>query len=303
MTGMLEVLATGPLSTVQDLGRPGYAHWGVTRSGAADRAAARLANRLVGNPEGAACLEVTFGGLRLRADADLVVALVGAPCPARVGTRPVPSNAPVDLPDGQELQLEPPDRGLRTYVAVRGGLDVPAVLGSRATDLLGQLGPEVLVDGDTLAVGNLHADYPPVEQAAVRGPSGGEVQLRIRWGPRHDRFTGEARSRLLADGWAAGQDSNRIGVRLRGPELPRSSEDELPSEGLVRGAIQVPPSGPPTLFLADHPVTGGYPVIATVLDDDVDLAAQVRPGQRVRFRDVGAPSDRERGSPTGCPVT
>lgn len=283
----IEVLATGPLATVQDLGRIGYAHWGVTRSGAADRGAARLANRLVGNPEDAAVVEVTFGGLHVRAHADLVVALTGAPCQATAGTGTLAPNAPSELAAGAELRLEAPGRGLRTYLAVQGGIDVPAVLGSRATDVLGELGPQVLEPGTRLPVGDVHADYPPVDQAAVRGPSDGEVELRLRWGPRDDRFTDEVRGRLVRATWTAGQDSNRIGVRLNGPSLPRASDEELASEGLVRGAIQVPPAGPPTLFLADHPVTGGYPVIATVLDADVDRAAQVRPGQAIRFRDVG----------------
>lgn len=285
MSGHLEVLATGPLTTVQDLGRPGYAHWGVPRSGAADRGSARLANRLVGNPEGAAVLEVTFGGLALRAHDELVLALTGAPCPARAVGRVAP-DAPFALAAGEELALEPPSRGLRTYLAVRGGLDVAPVLGSRATDLLGGLGPAPLAEGDHLPVGDLRADHPPVDQAAVRGPVAGEVELRVRLGPRHDRFTEAGREQLVAVAWTAGPDSNRIGLRLQGPPLERADDDELASEGVVRGAIQVPPAGVPTIFLADHPVTGGYPVIATVVAVDVDLAAQVRPGQAVRFRTV-----------------
>lgn len=291
MNAHLEVLESGPLTTVQDLGRPGYAHWGVSRSGAADRASARLANRLVGNPEGAACLEVTFGGLQVRAGGDLLLAATGAPCPAVVGGTAVATNATFELSRGQELTLAAPDRGLRTYLAVRGGLDVVAVLGSRATDLLGGLGPEVVRPGDRLAVGDLSADYPPVDRAAVREVPAGEVELRVRFGPRADWFTPTARRRLVTEAWVAGSDSNRIGLRLTGGELPRAVTDELPSEGVVRGALQVPPTGAPTIFLADHPVTGGYPVIAVVLDDDVDLAAQIRPGQPVRLRAIGGTSD------------
>jgi biotin-dependent carboxylase-like uncharacterized protein len=292
MSAGLEVLATGPLATVQDLGRPGYAHWGVTRSGAADRVSARLANRLVGNPEDAASIEVTFGGLRVRATGDLRVTVTGAPCPVRVGQRPVAPNVPVALPSGEELSLDPPDRGLRSYVAVQGGLDVAPVLGSRATDLLGELGPPVLRDGDELPVGDLVADYPPVDLAAVRGPAAGAVELRVLLGPRDDWFTAEARDQLLAQTWVAEPDSSRIGVRLAGAALERARDDELTSEGVVRGALQVPPSGSPTVFLADHPVTGGYPVICVVLDEDVDRAAQVRPGQAVRFRVAGSPARR-----------
>jgi biotin-dependent carboxylase-like uncharacterized protein len=288
VTRSLEVLATGPLATIQDLGRPGYAHWGVSRSGAADRASACLANRLVGNPEAAASIEVTFGGLRVRATGDLLVSVTGAPCPVHVGERPVGTNGPVELPSGQELTLAPPDRGLRSYVAVHGGVDVDPVLGSRSTDLLGELGPPVLRDGDHLPVGDLDADHTRVDRAAVRGPAGGEVELRVLFGPRDDWFTSEARDRLLAETWVAEPDSSRIGLRLAGTALERRRDDELASEGVVRGALQVPPSGSPTIFLADHPVTGGYPVICVVLDEDVDRAAQVRPGQPVRFRAAGA---------------
>jgi biotin-dependent carboxylase-like uncharacterized protein len=284
----LEVLATGPLATVQDLGRPGYAHWGVSRSGAADRASARLANRLVGNPEAAATVEVTFGGLHVRATGDLLVSVTGAPCPVRVGRRPAGVNGPVELPSGEELTLEAPDRGLRSYVAVHGGVDVAPVLGSRATDLLGELGPPVLREGDQLPVGDLAAEHTPVDLAAVCGPVDGVVELRVVFGPRDDWFTDQARDRLLAETWVAEPDSSRIGVRLAGAPLGRRRDDELASEGVVRGALQVPPSGSPTIFLADHPVTGGYPVICVVLDEDVDRAAQVRSGQAVRFRAVGA---------------
>lgn len=294
---VVEVLEPGPLTTVQDLGRPGFAHLGVSPSGAADRGSARLANRLVGNPEGAGCLEVTFGGLRVRVTGDAVVALAGAPCPATAGDRPVGHDVAVRLAAGEELALGRPERGLRSYVAVRGGIDVPPVLGSRATDILGGIGPPVLAGGDRLPLGGVATGTPPVDHAAVRGPTAGEVELRVHLGPRADWFTAAARERLVAEPWVAGPDSNRIGLRLTGGALERITRDELPSEGMVRGAIQVPPSGPPTLLLADHPVTGGYPVIGVVVDEDVDAAAQVRPGQRVRLRTVPAPGGR--GGPGG----
>jgi biotin-dependent carboxylase-like uncharacterized protein len=286
VSALLEVVATGPLATVQDLGRPGYAHWGVSRSGAADRASARLAQRLVGNAETAAGIEVTFGGLRLRATADTVVALTGAPCPVWVEGEPAATHVATTVPAGGELALDTPETGLRTYLAVRGGLEVTPVLGSRATDVLGGLGPAVLAEGDRLPVGEASRPLPPVDRAAVRTPPPGEVELRVRLGPRSDWFTEAARRRLVEEVFTASSDSNRIGVRLEGPTLERAEDDELASEGLVRGAIQVPPAGPPTLFLADHPVTGGYPVLAVVVDEDVDLAAQLRPGQQLRLRTV-----------------
>ncbi|MEX1165005.1 MAG: biotin-dependent carboxyltransferase family protein [Nitriliruptor sp.] len=296
MIGSIEVLAPGPLTTVQDLGRPGHADWGVSPSGAADRGAARLANRLVGNPEDAGCLEITLGGLRLRVDRAVEVAITGAAAPATLDGQPVGHDAPFRIGPGQVLAFGTPSSGLRTYLAVRGGVDVPTVLGSRATDVLGGLGPAALRGGDRLPIGNLVDHQPPVEQAPVRPPTGGTAELRVVIGPRDDRFTIPALDRLLHEPWAARSDSNRVGVRLDGPALQRAGPDELPTEGLVRGAIQVPPSGPPTLFLADHPVTGGYPVIAVVLDADADHAAQVRPGQQVRFRSVAGPVAGDRGA-------
>lgn len=288
MSATVEVLATGPLTTVQDLGRPGRAHWGVSWSGAADRGALRLANRLVGNPEDAAALETTFGGLRIRPDAPVLFALTGAPCRATVAGRAEACNVPIHVGAEQELELMSPRTGLRTYLAVRGGLDVPPVLGSRATDVLAGLGPDVVASGDRLPVGDACDDYPPAELAPVAEPPAGEVTLRVLLGPRANWFTPTAREALLDSPWAADPDSSRIGLRLSGPGLERSVERELPSEGMVRGSVQVPPSGPPTLLLADHPVTGGYPVIAVVLHADVDRAAQVRPGQTVRFRTLGS---------------
>ena len=283
---VLEVLAAGPLATVQDLGRPGLADLGVGVSGAADRAALRLANRLVANPEGAAGLEVTLGGLRLRPHADVLVALTGAPCPVAVGGRVEGPYATLRVPAGVELALGAPLRGLRTYVAVRGGLAVPPVLGSRATDLLAGLGPPPLRPGDRLPVGPPPAAHPVVDVAPVAGPPDGDVELRVRLGPRDDWFTPAARELLLRSAWTASPDSDRVGVRLTGPALERAVPGELPSEGVVPGALQVPPTGRPVLLLADAPLTGGYPVVAVVLAADVDRAAQVRPGQRVLLRAV-----------------
>jgi biotin-dependent carboxylase-like uncharacterized protein len=280
----LEVLTTGPLATIQDLGRPGHTAWGVPVSGAVDRRSLRLGNRLVGNPEGAAGVEITFGGARFRADADLVVAVTGAPGPVTIGGVPVERNAPIPVPAGEELALEPPSCGVRTYLCVRGGLAVPAVLGSRATDLLAGLGPAALQTGDRLPVGDVARDVPDVEVAPVPDPPAGEVTLRVRFGPRDDWFTPQAREALLSTSWTVTTESNRVGVRLDGTELERAVPDELPTEGMALGALQVPPSGRPTIFLADHPVTGGYPVIAVLLDADVDAAAQLRPGQTLRFR-------------------
>lgn len=277
MTRHLVVEDPGPLTTVQDEGRVGRAAIGVGRSGACDRASYRLANRLVGNPPGATALEVTFGGLSLRSEDDLVIVTTGAPCPG------APHNGPARLAAGEVLRLGAPEAGLRTYVAVRGGLSVPPVLGSRATDVLGGLGPAPLAPGDRLGVGEDVGPMPGVDFAAVAGPTSGLVEVTITEGPRRDWFDDEAWRLLLGQQFVVSGESNRVGVRLEGEPLARSRDGELPSEGMLRGALQIPPSGLPVLFLADHPVTGGYPVIGYVVDADVDRCAQLRPGQPLRF--------------------
>ncbi|SDN45087.1 biotin-dependent carboxylase uncharacterized domain-containing protein [Klenkia soli] len=274
----LTVLVPGPLTTVQDLGRPGLAAQGIGRSGAADRAAAALANRLLGNRLDDAVLEVTAGGLAVRADAGVWVALTGARCPG------APYAAPTWLGPGQELRLGAPVRGLRSYLAVRGGIAVPPVLGSRSTDLLSGLGPPVVAAGDVLPVGRASGAWSPVDQAPVAEPVAGELVVAVRPGPRADWFTDDAHRALGTTAWEVTGESNRVGLRLAGPSLERCRDGELASEGMARGALQVPPSGQPVLFLADHPVTGGYPVIGYVAEADVDGCAQLSPGQAVRFR-------------------
>lgn len=281
MSRALEVVAVGALALVEDLGRPGHGASGVGRSGAADRAALRLANRLVANPEDAAGIEVVFGGLAVRATTPVTVALTGAPAPAEVDGTPVGHRALVDLRSGQVLRLGVPPRGLRSYLAVRGGIDVPPVLGSRSTDTLSGLGPPRLEEGAVLPVGPEPVALPLVDVAPVPDPPDGPVTLRAVRGPRADFFTDP--DELTGTHWVASSRSDRVGMRLDGGHLRRGNDSELRSEGMVRGAVQVPPGGAPVVFLADHPVTGGYPVVATVCDADVDRAAQIRPGQGVRF--------------------
>jgi biotin-dependent carboxylase-like uncharacterized protein len=280
---VIEIVRPGPLTTVQDLGRPGWASLGVSPSGAADLGALRLANRLVGNPESAACLEVTFGGLVARFDVPAIVALTGAPCPVRVGDRQGFLNGPITIRAGVHLVLGTPPRGLRTYVAVRGGIDVAGVFGSRSTDLLSGLGPDPVTPGTRLPVGDAAAGLPTVDQAPVPGLPD-DLALRVLPGPRDDWITADAVRRLATATYEVSPRSNRVGVRLEGPPLTRARREELPPEGIVRGAVQVPPDGKPVLFLADHPVTGGYPVIGVVEPADTDLLGQARPGQRVSLR-------------------
>ncbi|MGW7679232.1 5-oxoprolinase subunit C family protein [Kribbella sp. NPDC054772] len=273
----LTILATGPLATIQDRGRPGQAALGVPASGACDRTSYELANRLVGNRGGAAAVEVTYGGLEVHADNDLVVAITGAPCTG------VPLNAPTVLRAGSVLRLGTPPSGLRTYLAVRGGIDVPAVLGSRSTDLLSGLGPAPLAANETLPIGALVEPMPGVDLAPVAHPAGGTALLRVTPGPRRDWFTDDGWASLVSQTYQVSSNSNRVGVRLDGQPLERAQTGELASEGMTAGAIQIPPSGTPVIFLADHPVTGGYPVIAYVAAADLDACAQVRPGQPVRL--------------------
>jgi len=282
----LEVVRAGPLALVEDLGRPGQAGIGVGRSGAADRGAFALGNRLVGNRETAAAVEITLGGFEAVArGGDLWFALTGAPAPVTMGGRQGAPRTLERLRDGQSLCLGTPAYGLRSYLAVRGGLDAAAVLGSRSTDVLSGLGPAPLSVGDTIDIGTDAADFPPIDHAPAPGRGDATVVLRVVRGPRDDWV--EDADALVRTSWTISDRSNRIGMRLDGGSLPPATaraDQQLPSEGAYRGAVQVPPNGEPVVFLADHPVTGGYPVVAVVVDADVDVAAQARPGEEVGFR-------------------
>ncbi len=279
----LEVVATGPMTTVQDAGRFGHADLGVGRSGAADAHSYALANRLLANPAGAAALEATLGGLRVRARGPVTVAVTGAETPLRVDGRGAAANTVLHLSDGAELTMGVPDRGLRSYLGVRGGVDVPPVLGSRSTDVLAGLGPDLPVPGALLPVGPAPADFPNADHAPVPPVGGPEEVLRVVLGPREDWFTEEAVRTLLSSAYEVTPRSDRVGARLSGPVLERARSGELPSEGMVAGSLQIPPGGEPVLFLADHPVTGGYPVVAVVRSADLPRAAQACPGTRLRF--------------------
>jgi len=289
MTGTgrsMEVLRAGLLTTIQDLGRVGLAHLGVPRAGAVDPPALKLANRLVGNPPGAAGLEITLTGCTVRFDHAMAIAVTGATATRlRLGARAVDMCVPVSVPaGGRVLEIGPTVTGLRTYLAVAGGIDVPAVLGSRATDTLTKLGPPVVRDGDVLPVdrpsgppaGIWFAPYPPAPTPPIT--------LRVRLGPRDDWFTPAAVDQFITETYRVSTLTDRIGVRLTGSALARVADRELPSEGVTFGAVQVPTGGEPLVFLADHPTLGGYPVIAVVDEADLPLLAQARPGTPVRFR-------------------
>ncbi len=278
----VDVVQPGPLTTVQDLGRGGLAHLGVPTSGAADSASLRLANALVGNDENDACLEVTLGRLALRFGFDAVVALTGAP------TGPEHQTA-FGVPAGSLLRLGAPPAGLRSYLAIEGGIAVPPVLASRSTDVLSGLGPSPLRPGQRLPVGRPRSGpmaapgHAPAPSARAASAGASVAGLRVIAGPRDDWFTPAAMTALASGSYEVTTASNRSGLRLAGPPLRRTRESELPSEGMAAGSLQVSHDGQPILLLADHPTTGGYPVIGVVISADLGVAAQLRPGQRIRF--------------------
>ncbi|MGW6738531.1 5-oxoprolinase subunit C family protein [Streptomyces sp. NPDC055013] len=278
----LSVVRAGALTTVQDLGRPGHAHLGVPRSGALDGPAAALVNRLVGNAPEAAVLESTLNGCAVRPRSPVTVAVGGAPCRVTVDGRPVAWGAAVRVPAGALLEVGAAVSGVRSYVAVSGGIAVEPVLGSRSTDLLSGLGPPPLTDGTVLPLGRPTPLHARVDVAPQPAPPG-ELVLRVTPGPRDDWFTPAAVRAFTSRPYRVSAASNRIGLRTEGPALERALTRELPSEGVVLGAVQVPPDGLPVVFLADHPTTGGYPVIAVVRAADLPAAAQAVPGTPVRF--------------------
>jgi len=296
----LEVLDAGLQTLFQDFGRPGLTHLGVSRSGALDRTAMRQANQVVGNAPGTPVLENVLGGLRLVCHGRALVAVTGAEVPVALltasGVRlPAAAHHPLVMEDGQVLRIGRPRAGVRCYIAVRGGWAVDAVLGSCATDTMAGIGPDPIRVGDLLRVGPVADAAPPPAALPVQAqdrslPRSGQcLMLDVILGPRADWFDAVALERLASQEWTVTPQSNRVGMRLSGIRpLPRSRTDELPSEGTVVGAVQVPANGQPVLFLADHPLTGGYPVIATVVARDLDRVAQAPVGAHLQFRVLGA---------------
>lgn len=278
---VLDVLRTGPLALVEDLGRPGLACIGVGRSGAADRRSHRLANRLLANPDDRATIEVTLGGFAARVRGAVTeIAVTGADAGQSIDGVKFGLNSIQRVHDGQVISLGNPRTGLRTYVAVRGGIWVEPVLGSRSYDMLSGIGPPPLQVGDELTLGPPSQTQPELEQAPVAPITAGPVALRVVTGPRDDWFCDP--DMLTRSAWTVSELSNRVGTRLSGSPLrSRFPDRQLPSEGATRGAIQVPPNGLPLILGPDHPVTGGYPVIGVVIDHDTDGLAQLRPGQQL----------------------
>ncbi len=315
---VLQVKVPGLQTLFQDSGRAGLTHWGVSPSGPADREAAAEANRLVGNSAGATVLENLAGGLKVTALVDVELALTGADTPAQIVEDATGQTAehgqgaaqatgiplavrpytPFALKPGQTLTLGAPTRGLRTYLAVRGGFAARTEAASASRDTLAGLGPKPLTAGEQLFLASPPVAVVADPASALSMPEPGKVlEVRALPGPRDDWFTPDSLDRFAEVTWEVSQSSDRIGVRLLLADAPadggagaqptdvltRAVTRELPSEGMVAGAIQVPPSGEPVVFLADHPVTGGYPVIATVHPADLRLLAQAPPGTQLRF--------------------
>ncbi|HUC25610.1 MAG TPA: biotin-dependent carboxyltransferase family protein [Streptosporangiaceae bacterium] len=298
MTGgseqVIRVRRAGALTTVQDCGRPGYAHLGVPRSGALDAPAHHLANRLVGNPPDTPVLETTLTGVAVSAECDVIAAVTGALAPVRIDGEHARMGAPIRLRRGQLLEIRSATSGVRSYLAFSGGLAVPRVLGSASADLLSGMGPARLANGDVLQLGRLDGtdgrdgcalgQLPACGEAAPADDSGqGPRQLVIHPGPRFDWLVGRGLAALEEGQWTVSPDSNRVALRLAGQPV-RRRRGELASEGLVSGAIQALPDGHLVLFLADHPTTGGYPVIAVVDPASLPACAQARPGSKISFR-------------------
>jgi antagonist of KipI len=301
------VRSAGFLTSVQDLGRPGYRQSGVSAGGALDSFALRVANALIGNEDNAAGLEATLGTLRLCFNDERVVAWCGGGFTARIGDEKLPPGHAGLVAQGQELVLTAPEKGARAWLAISGGINVPLVLGSRSTDLRGNFGGlegRTLRDGDRLPLGDdggseIAALWGSRKIAKWTAPNPWVATtrrapfLRIVQGPEWNRFTADAQTALLKTAFAVTPDSDRMGARLEGPSLNRADTRDLLSEAVAPGTLQVPPNGQPILLLGDCQTIGGYPKIAHVITVDLPIAAQLWPGDLVRFSEVSLADAQE----------
>ena len=290
----IEVISSGLLTTVQDLGRRGYQRYGIPVCGALDPVSLRIANILVGNPEGEAGLEITVLGPTIRFTSDSVFAVVGANFRLGVDGREVRTWESVKVSAGSVLSIGAASDGLRAYLAVSGGIDVPVVMNSRSTDLKGEFGGfdgRALRDGDSLPVGcSPHvADWSEMglPVGISRQPTyGQEFQIRVVLGPQDGEFTQSGVNAMLTSEYTVSVESDRMGYRLEGAEIAHRSGPDIVSDGTALGSIQVPGSGQPIILLADRGTTGGYTKIATVIAPDIGLLTQAMPGAKVRFSAV-----------------
>lgn len=287
---MIEVIEPGLMSSVQDVGRPGLERFGVTPGGVADWVAAAVANRLVGNAPEAAVLEYAEVGPSLLFHDEAIVAITGAEPNGIRGSDVEPSWESRHVHARRMIVLGKLTPGLRGYLAVRGGIDVPAVLGSRSLSVRGGFGGgfgRPLGQGDRLPIGTLARDEPMNRRWPLghRLPPSGPWEVRVIAGPHSDVFLPEALRRLTATACIVTPSIDRMGLRLDTPGL-RLQAEEILTTPVVAGSIQVTPSGQLIVLFVDHPTTGGYPVIATVIRADLPLLAQARPGDTIRFRNV-----------------
>ena len=291
------VTRAGFLTSVQDLGRTGFRQFGVSTSGALDSFALRVANVLVGNHEGAGGLEITLGGSQLRFEDERIIAWCGGEFHVQIGSRALPAGHVARVQAGDELKLGRAQIGCRCWLAISGGIDVSIVLGSRSTDLranFGGLEGRTLRDGDQLPLGGFRWSQtaPAAGISSWGGPhewvSPGKRYPTLRFirGVDWNRFNASTLQRLTTESFVVSPDSDRMGVRLDGPELKRDREIDLISEAVAPGTIQVPPSGSPILLLGDCQTIGGYPKIAHVITVDLAIATQLRAGDVVRFLEV-----------------
>ncbi|NHT75878.1 KipI family sensor histidine kinase inhibitor [Rhizobium sp. PP-F2F-G38] len=295
------VLAAPMPALFQDAGRFGQTGQGVSSAGALDQGAFQAANRVVGNPSGATCLEITLGGFSVAVSGRTVIGVTGAPCPIEIRdaegrVQQGKTYRPISLEPGDVVTLGQAPKGMRSYLAVRGGFDVAPVLGSTSTDTLAVVGPDPVTKGAVLKVNTDTSNLMSVsleETPAFAHPGSDDVvTLDVVMGPRSDWFTQAGIDTLSSQLFRMTPQSNRVGIRLSGDiPLERKDKAELPSEGTATGAIQVPHSGQPVLFLADHPLTGGYPVIATVAEYHLDLAGQIPVNAHIRFRPIAPFTD------------
>jgi antagonist of KipI len=328
MANMLEVVNPGPLSMLQDLGRPGWMKYGVPPSGALDQEALTIANLLAGNPEGAAGIEITYGNFTARALAPTVLACAGAWAPVHVDGVSVPPWAAFSASPGQIVSIGAPTWGVRVYLAVRGGIAAPLVMGSASTYIRGALGgidgqgralragdliatpdPPASVSGATApacsvtarAVAALAkrqavfeiAHSPESARASTSASAGCAIAIRVVMGPQDDHFTEAGRQTFAGEEFTLTNKADRMGLRFDGPAIEHVRGADIISDGMPPGAIQVPGDGAPIVMLADRQTTGGYPKIACVARADLDLLAHLRPGDRVRFVPLSAQDAHE----------
>jgi len=279
----------GPLTTIQDLGRPGHLRVGIPESGPMDREAFVFANRLVGNQDGAAGLECTLGGPRVEFADERGVAVTGAEMPVTLNGATAPRWQTLRVRAGDILKLGFAKSGVRSYLAISGGIDTPPALGSRATYLRGQLGGlggRALRRDDRLPLGPPHTIRSGRVRADRIQDYPGEAEVRVVLGPQDDRFTERGIAAFLEGPYEMSPQSDRMGARLKGPWIEHARGHDIISDGIPLGGIQVVGDGQPIVLLADRQSTGGYTKIATVCSFDLGRVAQVKPGQRLSFRRV-----------------